>query len=207
MAAIADWHDLTDEKEKYQAYLCSPEWGRLRAAVHKRADGVCERCHIWPIDAVHHLTYARKYQEELADLAGECKWCHEFTHGKGKWDFSGRFYWLGLYFQLCIKQNFPAWYPDIGCGGEYQLFIALLMASIDSLNGVSAILRDAGEDEAVHAIELAQDALGYSLPFIYAPISRCNFKNDYTIPEWHELGDLLGVKWPDVTEVFRGGGE
>jgi hypothetical protein len=35
---------------------------------------------------VHHLTYARKYAEELEDLSGWCKHCHEFTHGKALWD-------------------------------------------------------------------------------------------------------------------------
>jgi hypothetical protein len=34
------------------------------------------------MDCVHHLTYARKYEERLEDLAGWCNACHEFTHWK-----------------------------------------------------------------------------------------------------------------------------
>jgi predicted ATP-dependent serine protease len=82
----ADWRDIKDEREKYQYYLCSREWAVLKEAVHKRAQGVCERCGQHAVDHVHHLTYARKYAEELEDLAGWCKHCHEFTHGKALWD-------------------------------------------------------------------------------------------------------------------------
>mgnify|MGYP003681902734 CR=1 FL=1 len=35
---------------------------------------------------MHHLTYARLYAEELEDLAGWCKHCHAYTHGKALWD-------------------------------------------------------------------------------------------------------------------------
>jgi replicative DNA helicase len=82
----ADWRDIKDEREKYQHYLCSREWAMRKEAVHKRAKGICERCGQYPIDAVHHLTYARKYEEDLEDLAGWCKQCHDFTHGKALWD-------------------------------------------------------------------------------------------------------------------------
>jgi replicative DNA helicase len=82
----AEWREIEDQREKYQCYLCSREWAVLKEAVHKRAEGVCERCGQYPIDAVHHLTYARKYAEELEDLAGWCKHCHEYTHGKALWD-------------------------------------------------------------------------------------------------------------------------
>jgi hypothetical protein len=81
-----DWREIKDERERYQHYLCSREWAVLKEAVQKRAAGVCERCGQYPIDAVHHLTYARKYAEELDDLAGWCKHCHEYTHGKALWD-------------------------------------------------------------------------------------------------------------------------
>jgi hypothetical protein len=36
----ADWREIKDEREKYQYYLCSREWGVLKEAVHKRAEGV-----------------------------------------------------------------------------------------------------------------------------------------------------------------------
>jgi hypothetical protein len=80
------WEDIDDEREKYQAYLCSREWSVLKNAVHDRAGGQCERCFTRPIQAVHHLTYARKYREDLRDLQGICNGCHEFIHGKSDVD-------------------------------------------------------------------------------------------------------------------------
>lgn len=81
-----DWRDINDEREKYAAYLCSREWSVLKQSVHERAQGLCERCFTRGIDAVHHLTYIRKYDERLEDLQGLCNGCHEFTHGKSSVD-------------------------------------------------------------------------------------------------------------------------
>ncbi len=83
---VADWRSIQDDREKYAAYLCSREWAVKREAVRKRSGGKCERCHVLPMDHVHHLTYERKYQEELEDLQASCKACHEFTHGKSDFD-------------------------------------------------------------------------------------------------------------------------
>ena len=83
---IADWRDITDEKEKYAAYLCSREWSEKRELVRERSGGRCERCEVYPMDAVHHLTYARKYAERLDDLQAICDACHKFTHGKSDRD-------------------------------------------------------------------------------------------------------------------------
>lgn len=77
---VADWKLCTDEKEKYQAYLCSREWWSLRNQVIERCGGVCERCKIRKVDHVHHLTYIRKYAEKLTDLLGVCKKCHDGIH-------------------------------------------------------------------------------------------------------------------------------
>jgi hypothetical protein len=38
------------------------------------------------MECVHHLTYARKYDEPIEDLAGWCNACHQFTHGKSDYD-------------------------------------------------------------------------------------------------------------------------
>lgn len=76
-----DWKTCTDKKEKYQLYLQSREWAELRNKVRERANGICERCSWQEIHAVHHLTYKRIYNEELSDLRGLCKGCHEFIHG------------------------------------------------------------------------------------------------------------------------------
>ena len=79
---MSDWRDITNDKEKYQAYLCSREWAEKKEAVRERAGGRCERCFIMSLECVHHLTYARKYNEPLDDLQGICNGCHEFIHGK-----------------------------------------------------------------------------------------------------------------------------
>ena len=76
----------TGDRERYQQYLCSREWGLLREQVRQRCGGICERCHDGPMQNVHHLTYARKYHEHLVDLQGLCEPCHQFTHGRLKED-------------------------------------------------------------------------------------------------------------------------
>ena len=81
-----DWHVIEDDREKYSAYLCSREWSELREAVRKRANNKCERCMVMPMDACHHLTYERKYQERLEDLMSICNYCHDYTHGKSDID-------------------------------------------------------------------------------------------------------------------------
>jgi len=80
------WREMPDGPEKYQAYLCSPQWGQLRAIVTDRSGGICERCRCNPAAAVHHLTYIRKYAELPEDLLHICQGCHDFTHGKSKID-------------------------------------------------------------------------------------------------------------------------
>jgi len=83
---VSDWRAITDDREKYKAYLCSREWALLRNAVRDRCGGKCERCQVNDMECVHHLTYARKYLERLEDLAGWCNACHDFTHGKSDED-------------------------------------------------------------------------------------------------------------------------
>ena len=81
-----DWRSIGDGKEKYQAYLCSREWSEKKEAVRKRSKGVCERCRVNEMNAVHHLTYERKYAERLEDLQAICNQCHDFTHAKSQYD-------------------------------------------------------------------------------------------------------------------------
>jgi hypothetical protein len=47
---------------------------------------MCERCLINEMDAVHHLTYERKYCEIPEDLQAICNGCHEFIHAKSSYD-------------------------------------------------------------------------------------------------------------------------
>lgn len=68
-----------NERERYQRYLCSPEWWAKRNAVMERARGLCERCGR-EAEQVHHLTYARKYDERLDDLLAICGRCHNAIH-------------------------------------------------------------------------------------------------------------------------------
>ena len=74
------------ESERYQRYLCSREWSEKKEAVRLRSKGICERCNWREMAAVHHLTYIRKYHEELADLQAICEECHQFVHGKAAYD-------------------------------------------------------------------------------------------------------------------------
>lgn len=89
-----DWENIENDKEKYSAYLCSREWAVLREKVRERAGNKCERCKVLPMDACHHLTYERKYDERLEDLQAICTPCHEFTHGKSEADPQALRGWL-----------------------------------------------------------------------------------------------------------------
>lgn len=99
----SDWRAIQDDREKYNAYLCSREWAERREAVRVRAKGKCERCKVLPMAAVHHLTYARKYEEQLDDLQAICNQCHEFTHGKDWFDPVD--YYRLLHWLLSVKDR------------------------------------------------------------------------------------------------------
>lgn len=73
---------MSDEKERYQKYLCSREWAVLRTQVFARCGNICERCENGPAKHAHHLTYIRKYNERLEDLEGLCEPCHSYNHDK-----------------------------------------------------------------------------------------------------------------------------
>lgn len=103
---LGDWRSIRDDREKYQAYLCSREWAEKREAVRRRAEGVCERCRALPMSAVHHLTYARKYNEPLEDLQAICQQCHDFTHGKDDFD-PARWTSILEWLVSCKKRNVP----------------------------------------------------------------------------------------------------
>jgi hypothetical protein len=65
----------------YKTYIRSPEWRRKRLGIIRRAGGICERCHKWPVVNVHHLTYERLGDEFDSDLLGVCSKCHKELHG------------------------------------------------------------------------------------------------------------------------------
>jgi 5-methylcytosine-specific restriction endonuclease McrA len=67
--------------ERYLKYLDSPEWAKLREAVRARCKNRCERCQMWRMEHVHHISYDMLFQERLTDLVGLCEACHKFIHG------------------------------------------------------------------------------------------------------------------------------
>lgn len=81
-------------REEYQRYLASREWALLRERVRKRCASVCERCKRNPMEAVHHLTYARIGRERLEDLMAICNPCHAFESGKSDVDPAKRTIYL-----------------------------------------------------------------------------------------------------------------
>lgn len=64
----------------YQLYLVSDEWKEIRAAVLSRAQGICEACGLRAARQVHHETYCRVGNENLADLLAVCIPCHLAKH-------------------------------------------------------------------------------------------------------------------------------
>lgn len=77
------WHTaaMITEGQRYARYLLSPEFDVLRRRVRERSGGVCERCHVSSAQAIHHLTYDRKYNEQVGDLLDVCHDCHRSIHG------------------------------------------------------------------------------------------------------------------------------
>jgi hypothetical protein len=143
----ADWRSITDEKERYAAYLCSRDWAVKREAVRDRAKGTCEVCEILPMAACHHLNYSRKYNEELTDLQAICQACHDFTHGKSSLDPSSLDYcWKQFLRLLCNAKSTGALPPP----SEWVCRLANLMPSLENRMKAMRILCAADlEQEAV----------------------------------------------------------
>tara|TARA_B110001469_G_C9635563_1_gene318626 strand:- start:159 stop:761 length:603 start_codon:yes stop_codon:yes gene_type:complete len=68
--------------ESYNVYINSPEWGRLRQLVFRRADGVCEGCLSAKATDCHHTTYDNIGQEFLFELLALCNECHTRYHAR-----------------------------------------------------------------------------------------------------------------------------
>jgi len=80
----SNWKNIRGHnKEKYQLYLCSEEWGALRTSIRERAKGKCEHpgC-LNDGSHTHHLTYIRRYQENPEDLQLLCELHHDKVHGR-----------------------------------------------------------------------------------------------------------------------------
>lgn len=155
---LSDWKSIEDDREKYAAYLCSREWSVLKEHVKNRSLGKCERCRIFDGDAVHHLTYERKYNERLEDLQHTCKHCHSFIHGKSKYDPCDADIAL-VRMLMCCKTSGQRPIP-------FEILTGLadttaLTTTIEEVIRAARILNAAG-------LENPARTLGQSLPF-YAP--------------------------------------
>ena len=72
--------------DKYAEYLQSEAWATKRSKIMTRARGVCEGCGERQATQVHHLTYARVFNEMLFDLVAVCDDCHDRCHTKDEPD-------------------------------------------------------------------------------------------------------------------------
>ena len=162
---LADWRSIADDKEKYQAYLCSREWAEKREAIRERAGGKCERCRTLPMDAVHHLTYARKYNEDLADLQAICSACHEFTHGKS--DVDPACYHAGLLRACYRSSRRPCPAMVIWCQSNTSDDIQALLFYLDMVRETPLSFEGA-RFARVRTENAIQDLLGFWVP------TRCN---------------------------------
>lgn len=72
--------DLPPPTNSYEHYIASPEWAAKRGEFWKVNARTCVGCGASKNLHVHHHTYARLYQEDLADLVAVCATCHETIH-------------------------------------------------------------------------------------------------------------------------------
>lgn len=68
-------------RAEYRKYLQSDQWRQKRAAVMRRANGICEGCQRARAVEVHHKTYENIFNEPLWDLVASCEACHRSVHG------------------------------------------------------------------------------------------------------------------------------
>lgn len=74
--------------DEYDAYINSPDWHEKREKVLRRDRYLCQGCLERQAINVHHLTYARLFNELLCDLVSLCIPCHQLCHPYK--DISGR---------------------------------------------------------------------------------------------------------------------
>ena len=123
----------------YKRYLASREWAVRREAVRARCGGWCERCHLLPLAATHHLTYEHIGNEPLEDLLGVCVPCHEWLSAKSEFD------------PLAWWQRFRA---DIGDPEAAGAIIAALQELATNI----------GRSEAMRVVEVVEASLWQQYP-------------------------------------------
>lgn len=67
-------------REKYAAYLLTPEWKNRRRRVLERDGYTCKACGVERATQVHHKTYDHIFNEPLWDLESVCDACHRNLH-------------------------------------------------------------------------------------------------------------------------------
>jgi 5-methylcytosine-specific restriction endonuclease McrA len=72
--------ERVEYSQRYYRYLETPAWRVKRDRVMRRAGGICEACGVARANEVHHLTYARVFEEPLYDLVAICSPCHRRVH-------------------------------------------------------------------------------------------------------------------------------
>ncbi len=69
------------EDMSYAAYLRTPYWRRLRAAVLIRDKETCQICYVTRVQMhVHHRIYRKRGREKFEDLMTVCVTCHGRAH-------------------------------------------------------------------------------------------------------------------------------
>jgi len=68
----------------YYDYLQSFEWSEIRRELFESRGEKCELCGNLNRLQIHHITYARLFNEDPADLQILCVFCHKRIHGIGK---------------------------------------------------------------------------------------------------------------------------
>lgn len=69
------------DREKYRAYLLSPEWGEFRKKVFAHYGRKCSKCPRTKQLDIHHLTYENIFNEKLEDVTVLCRKHHAKVHG------------------------------------------------------------------------------------------------------------------------------
>ena len=77
---IAVQNYSSSKYKKYQDYLKSDLWKKLRDKVLERDNYLCQSCRKQPAQEVHHLRYDNLYCEPLEDLQSLCQTCHRDIH-------------------------------------------------------------------------------------------------------------------------------
>ena len=70
--------------DAYQEYLLSSKWQEKRTERILIGKKRCAACHSTQNLHVHHLTYSRIYNEDMADLVPLCEPCHEYIERQYK---------------------------------------------------------------------------------------------------------------------------